>query len=157
MITFGTGDVQFTNRVVGVAVHDGYVLLHRAERDDFWALPGGRGELLEPSEGTLVREMREELGVEIRVVRLLWVVENFFQDTRSHHELGLYYLMDLGPDYSHYDPDVPFLGEEDGLRLIFRWFPVDGLEAVRLYPTFLRTALRSLPRTTQHVVHTDVE
>jgi ADP-ribose pyrophosphatase YjhB (NUDIX family) len=157
MIDFEGNDIQFSNRIVGVAVHGGYVLLHRAERDDFWALPGGRGELLEPSEDTLVREMREEMGTEVRAVRLLWVVENFFQDSRSHHELGLYYLMDLGLDYPHYDPEETFYGTEEGLRLIFRWFPVDELEDVPLYPTFLRTALKALPASTQHVVHKDVE
>jgi len=48
MITFERGDVRFNYRVVGIAFDADRVLLHRAERDDFWALPGGRGESKRP-------------------------------------------------------------------------------------------------------------
>jgi len=156
MITFERGNVRFSHRTVGVAVHDGHVLLHRAESDDFWALPGGRCELLEPAGEALRREMKEELGVDVRVERLLWVIENFFEwhDT-AHHELGLYFLMDLGPDFRHYDVRELFVGDEEGLRLIFRWFPVDRLRAVPLHPTFLREALATIPTATEHIVHID--
>ena len=37
MITFAQEDTRFTYRVVGVAIEEGRVLLHRAERDDFGA------------------------------------------------------------------------------------------------------------------------
>jgi ADP-ribose pyrophosphatase YjhB (NUDIX family) len=155
MIAFQVGGLAFGNRVAGIAIQDGHVLLHRAERDDFWSLPGGRGELLEPSAESLRREMREEMGIEVEVERLVWVVENFFQDKGiAHHELGLYYLMRLPRPY---DLEASFYGQEENLRLVFRWFPLEGLEEVRLYPTFLRRGLQALPETTQHIVHTDEE
>jgi ADP-ribose pyrophosphatase YjhB (NUDIX family) len=151
------GTARFGYRVCGVALHEGHVLLHRAEHDDFWSMPGGGCELLEPGHAALRREMREEMGVDVRVVRLLWVIENFFEMAgAAHHELGFYFLVDLGPDF-HYDVSRPFSGDEEGLRLIFRWYPIDSLEAVRLYPTYLRTALRAIPQATQYVVHRDEE
>lgn len=157
MITFTRDDTRFTFRVVGVAIHEGRVLLHQAEGDDFWALPGGRAELLEPAPETLRREMVEELGAEVEVERLLWVVENFFmhQELR-HHELGMYFLM-------HFPPSSPVLrhasrfdGYEGHVRLIYQWFPVADLAQLRLYPSFLRSELYDLPTTPQHVVHRDV-
>jgi hypothetical protein len=100
--------------------------------------------------------MKEELGADIRVERLLWVVENFYEsDGTAHHELGFYFLIDLGRDFRHYDVHMPFSGDEEGLRLIFRWFPIHELGTVPLYPTFLRESLRAIPASTQHVVHTD--
>lgn len=161
MITFTRNNVRFTYRVVGVAIDNGYVLLHRAESDDFWALPGGRAELLEPGAQSLRREMREELNAEVEVVRLLWVAENFFHYHQDCHELGLYFLIDLEPDFPHYDKTRPFYGIENGpggdmnLRLIFRWFPLDELEQVPLYPTFLRQGLSDIPQQPRHVVHYD--
>jgi ADP-ribose pyrophosphatase YjhB (NUDIX family) len=156
-ISFERNNVQFDHRVAGVALHDGHVLLHRAECDDFWALPGGRCEMMEPSTAALRREMAEEMGADVRVVRLLWVVENFFDlNGLAHHELGLYFLIDLGPHF-RYDVARAFYGDEEGLRLIFRWFPTRELEAVPLYPSFLRIALQSIPQATQHIVHTDVK
>ena len=156
MITFSGVSGRFSHRVVGVAVRGEEVLLHRAVTDDFWALPGGRGELLEPAEATLRREMLEELGVEVRVERLLWVVENFytFKGT-GHHELALFFLMALPPDSPQAAAREPFRGDEDGLELVFEWHPRATLDRVRLYPTFLRAALRALPDAPVHVVHTD--
>ena len=83
MIRFEEGNNCFNYRVVGVAIHENSVLLHQGEGEDFWTFPGGRAEFGETAEQTLKREMQEEIGVEVEVVRLLWFVENFFQLCRS--------------------------------------------------------------------------
>lgn len=156
MITFTQENTRFTCRIVGVAIEDGRVLLHRAEDDDFWALPGGRGELLEPASATLRREMQEELGIAVDVVRLLWLVENFFQYRGfDFHELGLYFLMRVPVDWSLRTVSGPFLGDEHGVKLLFQWFPLEALPEMRVYPSFLADGLRNLPASPQHVVHTD--
>ena len=146
MITFDEDHIRFTNRIVGVAFDRDRVLLHRTDDMNFWALPGGRAELLEPSPQTLVREMQEEIGVEVQVDRLLWVAENFF---------------DYGPRSVSRDrllfPDAPaarFAAARSNRRLSGRkatcaftlnGIPVATLERSDLYPTFLRTGLKNLP------------
>lgn len=156
MITFTREDVRFTHRVAGVAIDDGRVLLHQFEGEDFWALPGGRAELLEPSTETLRREMHEELAIDVDVIRLLWVVENFFEYERLHvHELGLYFLMQVPADWRWRTCQTPFLGHEGHLRLTFQWFSLDDLDKMRVYPSFLPQRLRDLPSTVDHVVHAD--
>ncbi|MBK6795945.1 MAG: NUDIX domain-containing protein [Acidobacteria bacterium] len=90
MIRFEEGNNCFNYRVAGIAVHENSVLLHKSLNDDFWSFPGGRAEFGEPAEQTLMREMREEIGAEIEVVRLLWFAENFFTyDGFRYHEIGL--------------------------------------------------------------------
>jgi 8-oxo-dGTP pyrophosphatase MutT (NUDIX family) len=76
MIGLSAPGASFGLRVVAVAIRDGHVLIHRSVNDDFWALPGGRCDLLETTHAALCREMREELGTEIRVERLLWICPN---------------------------------------------------------------------------------
>ena len=44
------------------------------------------------------------------------------------------------------------LAPERASTYAFRWFPVDELTRVRLFPAFLRTALHRLPRTLRHLV-----
>lgn len=155
MITFDEDNTRFTNRVVGIAFDRDRVLLHRAIADNFWALPGGRAELLEPSPETLVREMQEEIGVEVQVDRLLWLAENFFEyEARSHHEIGFYFLMHLPPDSPLRD-QPSFLGHEGDRPVYFEWHPLDTLENVVLYPTFLRTGLKSIPTHIVHIIHAD--
>jgi hypothetical protein len=55
-------------------------------------------------------------------------------------------LLDVERDHPGIEADNP---------LEFRWFPVERLAEVRLYPTIMRSALRALPATAQHLIHTD--
>jgi ADP-ribose pyrophosphatase YjhB (NUDIX family) len=70
-ITIKQQDVHFSLRAVAVALHDGHILLNRCKKGDDWFLPGGRCELLECTPDAIRREMRVELGAEVRIERLL--------------------------------------------------------------------------------------
>jgi 8-oxo-dGTP pyrophosphatase MutT (NUDIX family) len=159
MLIIRQDSLRFVYRVAGVAQHQDRVLLHRSEHDHFWSLPGGRGEMLEPSLETLRREMSEETGLAVTVDRLLWVVENFFDHTgKTYHELGLYFLMSFPPDSPVWSKGDTFLGQEvfpDGRRLSlhFQWFPLASLETLTVYPSFLPAGLRQLPPTVEHIIH----
>lgn len=133
-------------RVVGVCIHQDHVLLHREAKDDFWVVPGGRPRLYESSRDALIREMDEEIATRVEVLRLLWVVENFFEYFGERlHELSFYYQMSLPEDSPYRDVGVDFTGQEGGVTLLFHWFPINKIEGVRLHSTFLRTALGAFP------------
>ena len=157
MISFPISGGHFNFRAAGVCIDEGHVLLHRSVSDDFWSLPVGRVELGEDSSTTLRRELCEELGVDSSAGRLLWIVENFFTyGETQHHELGMYYLVSFKREAAIYDKTRVHEGLEDiDLRLIFRWFPLDTLPDVLLFPTFLRNGLRELPLHPTHIVHID--
>ncbi len=65
-----------TVRVTGVLLHDGKVLLvQQSVESREWSLPGGK---LEPGETIaegLIREMREETGLDVRLVKQLYVCD----------------------------------------------------------------------------------
>jgi 8-oxo-dGTP pyrophosphatase MutT (NUDIX family) len=65
MISFRVGDYRFHYRAAAIIRDGDYVLLHRLDGDDFWALPGGRVNPGEQAKDTIVREFREELGAEV--------------------------------------------------------------------------------------------
>ena len=158
MIRFEHGSYCFNYRIVGVAVHDDAVLLHQCDGEDFWTLPGGRAEFGETAEQTLRREMKEELGAEVEVVRLLWLAENFFRYAgRQYHEIALYFLMRFPEDSEFLLQPGPFYGREDAVKLTFRWFSrqPEVLAGLPLLPNFLQTALPDLPETVRHVVQRD--
>jgi ADP-ribose pyrophosphatase YjhB (NUDIX family) len=153
MVHLETDTAVFNLRVVCVFVAGDYVLIHRAEPDDFWTAPGGRVELGESTREAAAREMREELKVAVEVGRLLWVVEYFFEaQGRDFLEVTFFYQAHFPPG-SNINPDLPlFYGDDFGMPLIFRWVRVEELEELRFYPSFLKTALRELPETLQHVI-----
>lgn len=64
-------------RVTGVVIEDDAILLldQDTEGTRSWSLPGGKVENGETLKEALVREMREETGVEVEVGRLLYVCD----------------------------------------------------------------------------------
>ncbi|QCI97065.1 NUDIX hydrolase [Agrobacterium larrymoorei] len=148
----------FQMRVAGLAFRDGHVLVHRATHEKFWTFPGGRAEMGEQSQDTLAREMVEELGAEVSVGRLLWVVENFFHyEGKDWHELGFYYLMEL-PDSFPFDEEAIVHRVQDGKNpLEFRWVKAttEALTALDIPPYFIAAEIENLPASTRHVVWKD--
>jgi ADP-ribose pyrophosphatase YjhB (NUDIX family) len=65
-------------RVTGVVVEDGRILLLNQDTDTgrSWSLPGGKLEAGETLAQALVREMREETGLDIEPGRLLYVCDH---------------------------------------------------------------------------------
>lgn len=177
MISFERDSHRFNFRVAAVILdrraEGGRVLLHRAEHEPFWSLPGGRLELGECSADGVARELAEEIGVAARVERPLWLVENFFthEGCRSH-ELGIYYLVTLPDNPEIHAKNAPFPGHEEGCVLVYQWHPIARLAELDIRPTFLGEAISRLaasdddsdndapdgmePRMLRHVIHHDL-
>lgn len=158
MITFAAHGTRFTYRVAGIILHKGRVLCQHAPEEHFWFLPGGRTELGESSAESIRREIFEELGVEPCIERLLFVNENFFTFLgESYHELGLYFLLSLPPDAPIYQAQDTFIREESSehIELTYNWLPVEQLEALPIFPLFLRKALLALPEETKHIIESE--
>lgn len=151
MLRFDVDDKRFNFRSAAIIIHDDHVLIHRSEKDDFWALPGGRVEFFETSEDTIPREILEELGLESSVVRLIWHVENFFEYIdKKFHEVSNYFLAELKVS-PNIDSEKDFPGIEEELDLIFRWVPVTKLSEYVLKPSFLVNGLQNMPLTTKYI------
>lgn len=154
MICFDKGKDRFNFRVAGVVLHNNKILLHKFDTDDFWALPGGRVELLESTQDTLIREMEEELNEKVSVEKLLWVVENFFaHDNKNYHELAFYYMMSFSQDCPLLNYEDVFIGTEGGMDLNFQWFDLKDIDDMIIYPTFLKEKVKSLSTNIDHIIH----
>ena len=83
----------------GVCLKDGQVLLCRAKGGATTYLPGGHIEFGETGRQALVREVKEELGLDAQTGKFLGVVENAFtQHGKPHAEINLVYELILPPD-----------------------------------------------------------
>ena len=80
----------------GVCVQEGKILLCKAKGGPTTYLPGGHIEFGETGRQALVREVKEELGVDAETGAFLGVVENAFeQHGKPHAEINLVYELKL--------------------------------------------------------------
>ena len=71
---------------IAIIARDGQVLICR-RRDDvplagFWEFPGGKRERGETAHACLVREVHEEVGIQVRPLRALPVIEHDYPNAR---------------------------------------------------------------------------
>ena len=113
----------------GVCVVDGKILLCYPKDRSYSYLPGGHIEFGETGREALVREMKEETGLDATAGELLGVVESsFVQKGEKHCEINLIYRMSLEGS-----------GGLGGLEscedwICFDWVECDKIDDVNLLP-----------------------
>ena len=146
-LAFKLGKEKFNYRVCGMIIHEGKILAMRDERSPYYYLPGGRVQLGETAEFAVVREMKEELGIDAKISRPLWLNQGFFHevvDGLDYHELCLYFLMDVS-ETDLLSRGARFTAQEDGKTHVFEWLAFDRLKDEYFYPLFLKEEIFNLP------------
>jgi 8-oxo-dGTP diphosphatase len=89
---------NFTYPRVGVAViikdKFGKILIGRRVSDhgyDTWSIPGGHLEKFETPEDCVIRETKEECGINIKSLKPDIFINNFFKETNKHY-VTLYFI-----------------------------------------------------------------
>lgn len=147
-ITFREKEGTFNLRVCAIFINDGKLLAMHDGNSPYYYLPGGRIKLHEPSEVAVIREVKEELEIDVKIKRALWVDQNFFTEITNgqrYHEICFYYLI----DYSN--TDLLSRGEEfeviEGKKtLVFEWLDFDRVKKEYLYPLFIKDAIDDIPQ-----------
>lgn len=142
----------FNHRVAAVIVHNNKLLAQKNVKTNEYYLPGGRINYGESSEEAIVREMQEELGVDITDYRTLWINECFFVDSGTRfHEVGIYYLVNLENSvFNHYEPIFELI--EESRVNTYEWLDIDSLESIALYPLFVKTEIKNPDKTLKHII-----
>jgi 8-oxo-dGTP diphosphatase len=86
---------EITLGVSGVAISSGKVLLGRRARGPYagcWSLPGGKVEPGEPHRRALIREFREETGLQVAVKRPAGVAEAIDPNGAWHYVILSYFV-----------------------------------------------------------------
>ena len=115
----------------GVCILDGKVLLCLPKDRSYSYLPGGHIEFGETGREALVREMKEETGLDATAGDLLGVVESsFVQKGEKHCEINLIYEMKIRDQGSGIRDQVKSC--EDWI--CFDWVDCDKIDSVNLLP-----------------------
>ena len=98
-----------------------------------YRLLGGGVEFGETSVQALRRELKEELGLSINIVKLLGVEENrFIFNGRPGHEIIFLYQVKLRSQRAYRQNDFPILDSKGAYRA--EWIDSNNLRGARFYP-----------------------
>ena len=115
------------------------------KRQTFYGPLGGEVEFGERASEAAIREIREELGVELTELRLLGVLENIFTyEGEPGHEIVFIYDARL-TDPALYEREELVGEESNGQRFVARWMPLETFApgGPPLYPHGLYELLSS--------------
>ena len=154
-LTFRMDGGTFNYRVGAIIIHKGKILLMHNDEEPYYYTVGGRVHFNETTEETVVREVKEEIGVDLEIDRFLFFQEQFFDGkvTGTHiHELGVYYLMKDSPALDHLEcRSVTARGAAEELL----WVPVEETGEYYIVPESIAARLRSLPSHPEHIIEID--
>jgi len=107
-----SGGVVFTKSVGAIKV-----LLISREKGSIWCLPKGHIDKGETEQQTALREVREETGVEAKLVEKIGDINYWFvwEDTKIHKIVHFYLMLYLGGSTEDHDSEVDEA----------RWFPIE--------------------------------
>ena len=153
---FTRGGFWFRYRVGAIIIEDGCVLMAKNDVDDYYYSIGGGVHMGETSEQAVLREVREETGIDYEINRLAFVNESMFQGDGSLsgkecHVIEFYYLMKSkgkkGVESNSSNGTV-----FGGLPEYLCWIPIVELEPMKAFPIFFKDKLLKLPEALEHII-----
>lgn len=150
---FNRGDDRFSYRVGAIIIEDGCVLLATNESADYYYSVGGRVHFGETAYNAVLRETKEETGIDYEVDRLVFINENFFVEPcgvnkgKRFHEIGMFFVMKPRGKKEIIADGYCMDGKEH-----LEWVPIDKLKDLRVFPTFLASRINDLPMYTESIV-----
>ena len=139
-------------RTVGLLIRNNKILVQRDKEGDEYALPGGHVKVGETAMESLIREYKEETGANINCQRLIWTEECFWHwHNKSANSIAFYYLINLC-DGSDIPDDGEFISQKDNCNLVLGWMPLEQINAVKIYPSFIKEKIFNISEHTEHFI-----
>ncbi|MBW4838002.1 MAG: NUDIX domain-containing protein [Paenibacillaceae bacterium] len=95
------------------------VLRNREPEKDTWSIPGGKVDLYETMEHGIVREIKEEVNLDIAVTGVLCTAETIRPEKKEHWASVIYEAVIVGGELRNM--------EEGGAIGAMKWFPLNHL------------------------------
>mgnify|MGYP002515981861 FL=1 len=129
--------VKFNFRVGLLVKKQKQVLVECNPDYDFVVLPGGRVKTLESSEEALIREINEEMKIDLTNYNLefIGIDENFFKlDNIKYHELYFIYKIEIDENNDIFKDGM---NNYDSKANYYKWVNILDLKEVNLLPKSL--------------------
>lgn len=136
-INIKINEVNFCCRSCAIITNDDKILFQKRKNDKFWALPGGKIEILETTKDTIARELKEELDIkDIVIGNVISITENFFEiDGIKVHQYIFTHKVE-SKDINYNNKKGIFKGKEDK-DILFTWIKKENIAKTPIKPDYL--------------------
>ncbi|HBV33378.1 TPA: hypothetical protein DIC39_00645 [Patescibacteria group bacterium] len=109
------------------------LLMHRIKPNkDYFVLPGGSVEENEDNISALIREIREETSLEIEIDKLLWQVNNEFNERTQY----IYLVSKYSGNLKLGSPEKERQSEDN--KYVLEWHDIKDLKTVKFFPSEIK-------------------
>lgn len=142
-ITIDVGDYKLNIRAACAIIHENKILLHKNANSDHYAIIGGRVEIGEDSESTVIREIKEEIGKDIKITGYIATIENFFEmKEKEYHEILFIHKAEFIDEEDK--KIVTTLKNMEGKDYLqYEWIDLAKIDKVNLLPANLKDILKN--------------
>ena len=146
----------FNYRIAIVIKNNGKILVQKDDRVSHITLPGGRCELGETSIETAIREFKEETGIDIKYLRSIGMIENFFTSSfnnKKYHEILLIHELEFIKKEYYNKDELNNIEEKKKEHLKYIWIDENELKVSDFRPELLIALLDR--KDFQHIINRD--
>lgn len=145
-ILFDVDGVLFSYRVGGVLIKNNKILLTKGGDD--YSLPGGHSQIGETSQETIIREFKEETGLDVEPLIVISTYENFWKwDDKNCHQLCINYRLKMINKNQELIPNPDTKGTE------YVWLELEKLKSINLYPIGISDQILNKVNDNTHFIH----
>ena len=156
---FMVGKNWFRYRTGAIIIENGCLLAITNPTAKYYYSVGGGVHMNEKAEECILREVKEETGVDYQIDHLAVVCENFFTDNSPGfeglkcHVLEFYYLMKSRGSQELKSESYGWNGAKESLA----WIPLEELADANIKPDFFKTRIPEILKSNHpiHIVNDD--
>lgn len=133
---------EFHGRTCGIIKQEDKFLIMRVNKTSYYHIPGGHIEIGEDSKQAVIREIKEEIGCNVKKANLFAIQENFWtRNNKKCHGIEFYYMIEPEQKLKMEDQEKLEIDKGEEKLLELKWVTLEELKSIDLRPTNIRNMI----------------
>ena len=138
-------NIKFKYRVSGIFINNNKLLVDTYDNNNYY-LPGGYVHINEASTNALLREMKEKLNLDFKIINFKGITEDFFYDRNNEytHAIVLYYIVELSNKNDYDKIDYNYIENDNGniINHHYKWIDINNLDNYNVLPNSIKEYIK---------------
>ncbi len=133
-------DNIFNYRVASIIRNGNKILVQKDSRVSYYALPGGRCKIGESSIVAIIREFKEETGIDVSFKKEIGILENFFTSSfnnKNYHEILIIHELEFDNKDIYNREIISNIEEKHKNQLSYVWLDINELQNENFKPKII--------------------